>query len=117
MCSRPDVSQVCGERQRGEVWVTVTVLDDRQRRRQFAEVPTLTDTAESLSLMLQNHHLLALLWTLPLDSSLMLLVLHCLLEHACEATINISRAKPELLEARSVYLTAYFGRSVKYCEN
>lgn len=78
---------------------------------------TNTDTAESLSLMLQNHHLLALLWTLPLDSSLMLLVLHCLLEHACEATINISRAKPELLEARSVYLTAYFGRSVKYCEN
>lgn len=35
------------------------------------------------------------------------------LEHACEATINISRAKLELLEARSVYLTAYFGRSVK----
>lgn len=35
------------------------------------------------------------------------------LEHACEATINISRAKLEPLEARSVYLTAYFGRSVK----
>lgn len=35
------------------------------------------------------------------------------LEHACEATINISTAKLEPLEARSVYLTAYSGRSVK----
>lgn len=43
----------------------------------------------------------------------MLLVPHCPLEHACEATINISRAKLELLEPRSVYLTAYFGRFVK----
>lgn len=103
MLSASSVSQVVCS---GVRTVTVLDLDDATARRQFPEVTT--DTAQSLSLIPAEPLVsIALMWSrLFLDTS-------SPLEHVCEATINISRAKLEPLEARSVYLIAYFGRSVK----